>query len=166
MVDIREATILDLPAMLDIYNYAIRHLTATFDIEVQTLDKRKIWFDSHDEKYPLIVAERNGEVVGYCCLSSFRAKPAYSKTTEISIYISQTQQGYGIGSALMKEIIRRAIDLGYHTIIAGITGGNEGSVKLHKKFGFEFVGCFKEVGFKFGEWQDVDFYQLMINNRT
>lgn len=62
----------------------------------------------------------------------------------------------------MDEILKRAAKIGFHAIISGITGGNEASVKLHEKFGFQFVGCFKEVGFKFNEWQDVYFYQLLI----
>jgi L-amino acid N-acyltransferase len=166
MLHIREANLSDLPSMLDIYNDAIRNLTATFDLEEQTLDERKIWFDNHDGKYPLIVAELNSEVVGYSCLSPFRAKPAYSSSTELSIYISPNHRGHGIGVTLMKEILHRAIELGYHTVISGITGGNDVSVKLHKRFRFEFVGCFKEVGLKFGQWQDVHFYQLLINEQS
>jgi L-amino acid N-acyltransferase YncA len=166
MLHIREAVPSDLPAMLEIYNDAIRNLTATFDLEEQTLDERRIWFEKYGGKYPLIVAELNGEVVGYSCLSPFRDKPAYSNSTELSIYISPKHRGHGVGTALMKEILKRAAELGYHTVIGGITGGNEISVKLHEKFGFEYVGCFKEVGFKFGQWQDVHFYQLMITDQS
>lgn len=162
MLSVRDAVLSDLPSMLDIYNDAIRNLTATFDLEEQTLDERQKWFQKYGGRYPLIVAELNGEVVGYSCLSRFREKPAYSDTTELSVYISSNHRGQGIGNALMNEILQRAKELGYHTVIGGITGGNEASVKLHEKFGFQYVGCFKEVGFKFGEWQDVHFYQLMI----
>lgn len=163
MLHIREAILDDLPSLLDIYNYAIENLTATFDIEVQTLEQRRIWFKQYGGNYPLIVAMWEGQVVGYSCLNPFRTKPAYSQTTELSIYISPKHQGLGVGSALMQEILHRARQLAYHTVIGGITGGNEVSVKLHTKFGFEYVGCFKEVGFKFGTWQDVHFYQLMIH---
>jgi L-amino acid N-acyltransferase len=162
MLHIRDAVLSDLPAMLEIYNDAIRNLTATFDLEEQNLDERNNWFEKYGGKYPLIVAEMNGEVVGYSSLSKFREKPAYSHSTELSVYISSTHRGRGVGSALMKEIVHRAVKLSYHTVIGGIVGGNEVSVKLHEKFGFEYVGCFKEVGFKFGEWQDVHFYQLMF----
>ncbi|WP_085520559.1 GNAT family N-acetyltransferase [Tuberibacillus sp. Marseille-P3662] len=164
MVYIREAVLDDLPAMLDIYNDAIRNLTVTFDLEEETLEERRGWFESHGGQYPLIIAELDGEVVGYGCLSAFRDKAAYAYSTELSIYISRYHRGYGIGHSLMKEIISRAAQLGYHTVIGSITAGNEASVHLHKKFGFEFVSRFKEVGFKFGEWQDVDFYQLIITD--
>ncbi|MET3697563.1 phosphinothricin acetyltransferase [Bacillus oleivorans] len=162
MLHIREAVLDDLPAMLEIYNEAVRTLTATFDLEEQTLAERKQWFEKFGERYPLIAAEYNGEVVGYSSLSKFREKPAYSQSTELSIYISSKHRGLGIGSALMTEILQHAKELGYHTVIAGITAGNEGSVKLHEKFGFEYMGRFKEVGFKFGAWQDVLNYQYMI----
>jgi len=110
----------------------------------------------------LIVGEINGDVVGYCSLSRFRDKPAYAKTVESSVYVASEFQGRGIGTLLMREIIRRAMELGYHTIIAGIAAGNESSVKLHTSLGFQYIGSFKEVGFKFGKWQDVLFYQLHL----
>ncbi|WNB90597.1 GNAT family N-acetyltransferase [Bacillus sp. NEB1478] len=164
MIQIREAVQQDLPEILEIYNYAIMNLAATFDLKEQSLEERQIWFDKFNEKYPLIVAVEENKVIGYSCLSPFRDKPAYAKTTELSIYIHWGQQGKGIGNLLMKEILQRADTLGYHTVIGGITGGNEASVHLHKKYGFEFVGCFKEVGFKFEVWQDVHFYQLLLRN--
>lgn len=162
MIQIRDAVINDLPELLEIYNDAVRNLTATFDLKEHSLEQRKVWFHHHGGRFPLIVAILDGNVVGYSCLSAYRDKPAYSKSTELSIYISEKYRGKGIGTSLMKEIIERAKQLGFHTMIGGITGGNEASVKLHEKFGFSFVGRFSEVGFKFGEWQHVDFYQLML----
>jgi L-amino acid N-acyltransferase len=162
MLRIREAEVEDLPEMLAIYNYAIKNWTATFDLEEQTLDQRRIWFNLHGDEYPLIVAEVDGTVAGYCSLSPFKDKKAYEKTVEISIYLSEAYHGFGIGKKLIEEIISRAEQLNYHTIIAVITGGNKASVKLHEKFGFEFAGCLKEVGYKFGEWLDVCYYQLRL----
>jgi phosphinothricin acetyltransferase len=162
MIIIRDAVPQDLPSMLEIYNEAIRNLTATFDLVEQTLEERQIWFNKYGGKYPLIVAELEGAVVGYSCLSRFREKPAYDYTAELSLYISPDQRGRGVGNELMKAILHRAAELGFHTVIGGITGGNVVSMKLHEKFGFEHVGCFREVGLKFGEWQDVHFYQLLL----
>jgi phosphinothricin acetyltransferase len=162
MIHIRRAIQPDLPDILEIYNYAIRNLVATFDLKEQALEERQIWFDKYNDKFPLLVAVEHERVIGYSCISPFRDKPAYAKSTELSIYIHNDRQGKGIGNMLMKEILQLAQQNGYHTVIGGITGGNEASVRLHKKFGFEFVGCFKEVGHKFGEWQDVHFYQLLL----
>ncbi|MEW9502669.1 GNAT family N-acetyltransferase [Jeotgalibacillus marinus] len=164
MVNIREALLSDVPAITKIYNDAILHTVATFDLVEQPLAERMVWFEKYGGKYPLIVAEINGEVAGYSCLNPFRDKDAYEDTTELSIYISPAFQGKGVGKKLMEEIIQHARSLGYHVMIGGITGGNEASVKLHERFGFEFAGCFKEVGYKFDQWQDVHFYQLIIKD--
>lgn len=160
---IRDAESSDLPAILRIYNYAIKHTTATFDLEEQTLSQRMEWFSKYGGKYPLIVAEENGRVMGYSCLSRFREKPAYAGTAESSVYIDKDDWGKGIGKLLVNEIIERAVSLGYHTIVAGITGGNEASERLHLGLGFELVGCFKAVGYKFGQWQDVTFFQRILS---
>lgn len=161
-MNIRDARIEDLPALLDIYNDAIRNLTATFDLVEQTLEERKIWFKKYGGNYPLIVAEFDGEIAGYCGLSPYNSKEAYAKTVEVSIYLSDKYRGNGIGLTLMKEIIQRARELQFHTIIAGITEGNDASVKLHEKFGYEYAGRLKEVGFKFEQWQHVLYYQLIL----
>ena len=165
MLHIRDAVLSDLPGILKIYNDAVRHLTATFDLEEQSLEDRQIWFEEHQGKYSLIVAEINGEVVGYCSLSRFNPKPAYSHTSELSIYISSHHRGYGIGGALMKDILYRAKKNQFHTVVSLITGGNQASFKLHEKYGFTCVGCLKEVGLKFGEWHDVYYYQLKLDEQ-
>ena len=162
MVHIREANISDVPAMAEIYNQAILETVATFDLVPQSMEDREIWFAKYGGQYPLIVAEIEGKIAGYSSLSAFRDKEAYARTTELSIYISPTSQGNGVGKLLMEEILKRAKSLHHHVVIGGITGGNEVSVRLHKRFGFEFVGAFKEVGYKFDEWQDVHFYQLIL----
>lgn len=159
---IREAVLEDLPAMLDIYNDAVKKLTATFDLQPQTLEQRKGWYEQFGKKHPLIVAEIDGQVAGYCSLSKFRDKEAYARTAELSIYLSEAYRGKGMGPALIKEILDIGKKLQFHTIISGITSGNEVSVRIHERFGFEFIGTFREVGFKFGEWQSVDFYQLLL----
>lgn len=162
MIEIREAVIEDLPAILEIYNDAILTTTATFDLEEETLEGRTAWFLHHGDKYPLIVAVKDNHVVGYCCLSQFQEKPAYNPTSELSIYISAAHRGEGIGGKLMEDILFRAPKLGFHAIISGITAGNEASIRLHEKFGFSLVGTLKEVGYKFGEWQDVCYYELIV----
>ncbi|RLL43642.1 N-acetyltransferase family protein [Oceanobacillus piezotolerans] len=165
MITIRDAVFEDLQELVDIYNYAIINLTATFDLEPQTIEERKKWFDAHGGAYPLIVAEETGDVIGYATLSPYNIKSAYKATAELSIYIAPDQQGKGIGTKLMEELLKRAEELSYHTLISGITAGNAGSVRLHKRFGFKLVGTMKEVGFKFGEWQNTDYYQLMIHEQ-
>jgi L-amino acid N-acyltransferase len=160
---VRRARLEDLPRIMEIYNEAVKSSTATFDVHEQTIAQRKRWFLEHDQKHPLIVAELDGEVVGYCSLSKFREKPAYDLTVESSVYVHEANRGRGIGKMLMTEIIQMATDAKYHTIIAGIAGKNEESAKLHESLGFVCVGSLKEVGFKFGKWHDVRYYQLLLS---
>lgn len=153
----------DLGQLTEIYNWAIENTTATFDLVRQSEADRTGWFTSHEGIYPLIVAELDNKAVGYCSLSKFREKEAYVKTVEISVYIHPAYQGRGIGKALVKEILDRAVKLKHHVIMAGITAGNGASVKMHERFGFEQCAHMKEVGKKFGKWQDVLFYQLILD---
>nr|WP_206529645.1 GNAT family N-acetyltransferase [Brevibacillus sp. SYP-B805] len=159
---IRDAEESDLPKLLEIYNHVVRTSPATFDLEEQTLEQRKRWFQKFDKTHPLIVAVENDAVIGYASLSRFREKSAYNQTGESSVYIHHAHQGKGVGRLLMEALLHRAKELGYHVIVAGITGGNEASVRLHERLGFTFVGVFREVGYKFGQYQDVSFYQYTI----
>jgi len=165
-MNIREAVREDLPELLAIYNEAIRTLTATFDLEEQTLEERQAWFEQHGEHYPLIIAEVDNQVAGYCSLSPYQPKAAYAYTAELSIYLSVKFRGKGIGTHLIKEILKRARQLKFHTVIAIITSGNDSSVRLHERLGFTCVGHLQEAGLKFGKWQDVSFYQLMIDENA
>ena len=161
-VVVRDARKSDLPALLEIYNQAVLTSPATFDLKPQTLAQRRAWFAEHGPPHPLVVAEEHGRVIGYASLSQFRDKPGYSRSAEDSVYVHWNFQGKGVGKALMTEILARAAALGYHTVVAGIVPPNEASVRLHKGFGFVYVGNFKEVGFKFSRWQDVAFYQFFL----
>jgi L-amino acid N-acyltransferase len=155
----------DLRDTLDIYNDSILNSTATFDLEAKTLGDWKKWFSGHGRGHPVLVAEVRDKVVGYACLSIFRTKPAYSMSAESSVYVHRDFRGMGVGSALMESIVEKAIELGYHSIVSGIVPPNERSVNLHKRLGFELVGAFPEVGFKFGRWQDVEFFELILPGR-
>ncbi len=163
MVVIRDGRSEDLPHLLSIYNHAVLHTSATFDLEPQTLEQRREWFSHHGPDYPLLVAEDSRGILGYACLSPYRPKPAYGKTVESSVYVDDRYHGQGVGTVLMQELVRRAAQLGYHCVLAGVVGGNEGSARLHEKVGFQHVGCLKEVGFKFGNWHDVHWYELILD---
>ncbi|MDC7721839.1 N-acetyltransferase family protein [Priestia megaterium] len=161
---IRYAKEEDLPMLVEIYNQSVQTSAATFDLTPVTVEQRRSWFNNHisNELFPLIVAEKDGVVAGYASLSSYRDKEAYIQTVELSIYIDKNQQGHGIGKQLMKRILELAKELNHHVVISGITKGNDISIKMHEQFNFTFCGEFKEVGWKFDQWQDVLFYQLIL----
>ena len=161
---IRKAEQRDLPELLDLYNYEAVNSVANLDLNPRTIDEWQVWFDHHNvENHPLYVAEIDGCAVGYCSLSSYRDKEAFRSTVELSIYVSHNFRKRGIAAKLMAFILDDARrDERTHTVVSVITTTNEPSCKLHEKFGFENCGVIKEVGMKFGEYQDIVNYQLLV----
>ena len=161
---IRKAEQKDLVALLDIYNYEVINGVSTLDLNPRTLAERQIWFDQHNvENHPLYIAEMDGCVAGYSSLSSYREKEAYKSTVDLSIYISPDYRKRGIATALMEFILEEAkADARTHSVVSVITAGNEASCKLHEKFGFTFCGTVPQVGMKFGKFQDIVTYSLIV----
>lgn len=148
-----------LPDVLAIYNQEIRTGVATLDLTEQTLAQKTAWFQKNKISFPHLVAIQNEEIVGFCYLSSFREKEACNQTAELTLYIRPDRQGNGIGTKLLKVLIDRAQKGNFHTLISVITGGNDASIQLHKKFNFQFCGELKEIGFKQDRWLSISFYQ-------
>lgn len=162
-MQIRPANINDLQQILDIYNYAITHTTAVYDYKPHTLEMRSQWFtEKQKDGYPVLVAEENGDIKGFCALGSFRAWAAYKFTVENAVYVKESEQGKGIGKLMMQALIEDAKRHGFHTIVAGINADNLPSIRLHEQFGFREVAYFKEVGRKFDRWLDLKFMQLVL----
>ena len=155
MLLIRQARLEDLDAITEIYNDAILNTVVTFDTEPKTIEEQKLWFAEHGPKYPILVAEHEGLVVGWASLSRWSDRCAYSDTAEISLYVREEFQGKGIGKKLIQAIIGEGKNAGLHTVIARIAEGSEVSIHLHKSMGFEHIGVMKEVGRKFGKLLDV-----------
>jgi phosphinothricin acetyltransferase len=164
MLKIRRATVKDLGAVTEIYNEAILKTVATFDTIPKTINEQKPWFEGHDSKHPILVAEQDNAVVGWASLSKWSDRCAYSDTAEISVYVKEEHRGKGIGKSLMQEVLDRGKKAGIHTVIARISESNEASVRLHEAFGFEHVGTMKEVGRKFGKLLDVHIMQKIYES--
>ena len=161
-LSLRLATAADLPAINAIYNHYVPISTATYDYEPFTAEQRAAWFHGRESIHPVIVAERDGEIVGWGSLNVFRAKPGYRFTVEDSVYVHPDCQRTGVGSAILADLIERARVLGLHSIVAGIDATHAPSVALHARFGFVEVARFREVGRKFDRWLDVIFMQLLL----
>ena len=161
---IRKAEQEDLQALLDIYNHEVVNGVATLDLNHRTLEEWQVWFDHHNvENHPLYVGEIEGKIAGYSSLSSYREKEAYKSTVELSIYIAPEFRKRGVATELMGYILEEAkADARTHMVVSVITTGNEASCKLHEKFGFAFCGSVPEVGMKFGKYQDIVTYSLMV----
>jgi len=161
---VRPAIRADLPAILEIYNEAVLNTTASYDYEPQTLEHRVAWFDDHVKNHqPVFVAVDEMErVVGWSSLSRYHDRKGYRFTMENSVYVAADRRGLGIGRMLLKPLIESAQKNGVHAIIAAIDASNQASIRLHASFGFEKVGHFKEVGYKFDRWLDVVYMELVI----
>lgn len=157
----RQAVEGDLNKILEIYNDAVLNSTAVYTYAAQSLEERKLWFQKKNkEKLPILVFEENDLVLGFATFGPFRAWPAYKYTIEHSVYVDSDYRNHGVGTALMKEIIKVANERDYATMVAGIDSCNENSIRMHEKLGFEYSGTIKRAGFKFGKWLDLIFYQL------
>lgn len=155
-VRIRPAMLHDLAAINDIYNFYVRTSTVTFDLDLWTMEERQAWYSHHGERFPILVAETSGQVIGWCSLSPLRAKLGYRFTAEDSIYIKDGWHRQGIGKALLGRLLEEARRLDYHTVVALIgDSANQASSALHQSLGFRLIGIEREVGYKFDRWLDV-----------
>lgn len=160
---IRPARPADLPALLAIYNDAIVHTTASWDLLPLTPVEHAEWYATKTEhRHPILVADAEGEVVGYAAYGPFRAKAGYATTMEHSVYVRNDRRGEGIGRALLVAIIETARANGVHALIGGLSADNEVSLALHRSFGFVEVGRLPEVGRKFDRWLDLVMLQLIL----
>ena len=161
MISIRQATLADQHAILDIYNDAILNTSATFDTEARSYEKQLLWFSGHKKNHPVIVAETEGVIAGWASLSPWSDRCAYETTVEVSVYVHKDYRARGIGSRLLEWVTLEGKKAGNHTVLSRITQGNESSIHIHEKFGYRHVGVMKEVGFKFGKFLDVHMMQLV-----
>jgi L-amino acid N-acyltransferase len=151
-------------AILDIFNEAIVNTTAIYDYAPRTIDNMRAWFNTKAAgNYPVIGAiDVSGELLGFATYGIFRDRPAYKYAIEHSVYVHIDHRGQGIGRSLMQQLITAAQQQEYHTLIGGIDMHNAASIALHEKLGFTHAGTIKQAGFKFGQWLDLGFYQLVL----
>lgn len=151
-------------AILSILNEAIANSTALYDYKPRSLEGMSKWFQAKQAAgFPVIGAvSPAGELFGFASYGTFRAWPAYKYSVEHSVYVHQDHRGEGVGRALMQQLIARATEQQFHTMIGGIDASNAASIALHERLGFTHAGTIRQVGFKFGRWLDLAFYQLIL----
>jgi phosphinothricin acetyltransferase len=158
---IRKAEFSDLPRITEIYNQAVVNTTATMDTEKRTEIEGKRWFQQHEGKYPVLVAEWGGTFAGWGSLSPWSDRIGYSRTVELSFYVREEFRGKGIGKKLMEALLAEGARYGFHSILSRITSDNQVSLGIHRIFGFREVGVLKDVGRKFDRWHDVIIMELL-----
>ena len=152
----------DLSAMLDIYNYYVLQTTATFHEQAQDLAGMRSIACHADPRYRTWVIRRQENIVGYVLLTQFKSRSAYAATAEVTVYLQPDQTGQGIGRLAIGHVETAAREIGFHALVAGITGTNTASLGLFAACGYEKVAHYREVGRKFGAWLDVVYYEKII----
>lgn len=159
---IRLATREDAGIINDIQNHYVLHSTATFLTEPQTLEQRLAWLDGRSQAHPVTVAQADASIVGWGALETFRSRPAYRHTAELSIYVHHEWHRRGIGRAILADLLARARALGHHTLVGGCCRESTAVIALLEGSGFSRVAHFREVGRKFDRWLDVVFLQRVL----
>jgi L-amino acid N-acyltransferase YncA len=161
---IRPSTQADLPAIARIYGHAVLHGTGTFELDVPdeaTMAERRA--DVLDKGLPWLVAERQGQVLGYAYANHFRPRRAYRFCLEDSIYLDEAARGQGVGRLLLAELLAQCEARGARQMLAVIgDSANAGSIGVHRACGFEDAGLFKAAGWKLGRWLDVVLMQKSL----
>jgi L-amino acid N-acyltransferase len=150
--------------ILAIFNEAIENSTALYDYKPRAASSMVVWFDAkRTAGFPVIgIEDGAGKLLAFGSYGSFRAWPAYKYTVEHSVYVHNEHRGRGLGRIVMGELIAAASERGVHAMIGGIDAANGGSIALHERLGFTHAGTLRQVGFKFGRWLDLAFYQLLL----
>jgi phosphinothricin acetyltransferase len=152
----------DIPFICDIYNYYIKNSTATFEedpVDETEVDKK---VKEVTKNYPWIVFEENDIVTGYSYAYKWKNRAAYKNSAESAVYVHKDYFGKGMGNKLLEKLIEEVKSRNIHCLIGGIALPNEPSIALHEKFGFKKCAMFKEVGFKFGRWIDVGYWEKIF----
>ena len=166
-VSIRPATAADIPAIARIYAHAVRHGTASFELDPpdeaeMARRQQALW----DGGFPYLVAESDGAVTGYAYAAPFRPRPAYRHTVEDSVYVAPEAFRRGIGRGLLDALIAEATERGFRQMIAVIGDSTlqGSSIALHAAAGFRMIGTIDAVGYKFGRWLDSVYMQRALGS--
>lgn len=160
---IRAVTKTDTSSIARIYNHYIRETTVTFEEkEISPKEIQSRIQKVEAAELPWLVAEDDTQIVGYAYATKWKERSAYRFSVEISVYVSHQHHGNGWGSKLYEALFAVLRKQDVHLVIGGITLPNDASIALHEKFGMEKVAHFKEIGFKFGQWLDVGYWQLKL----
>ncbi len=145
-----------------IYNHHVTTSTATTDLVPRSVEEQRSWMSQRSGAHGVVVADRDGVVVGFASLSAYRERPGYRTTVEDSVYVDPAHQGLGVGRLLLGAIVELARVHGFHAVMARVVVGHEASLRLHQSLGFADVGIEREVARKFTTWLDVAVLQLLL----
>jgi len=160
---LRTAAAADGAGVARIYNHHVANTVVTFETEpVEAGEMGRRIEEALDASLPWLVADVAGTVAGFAGASKWKGRCAYRYSVESTVYVDPDHTGRGLGSLLYSKLIDEVRARGMHAMLGGISLPNDASVRLHEKLGFEKVGHFREVGYKFDRWVDVGYWQLIL----
>ena len=152
----------DAAAIAAIYNHHVVNTIVTFEeTPVDDAEMRRRIADI-DASHAWFVAQDGARVAAYAYASAWRARSAYRRSVETTVYVASDAMGRGLGTKLYEALLRELAQRGFHCAMGGIALPNAGSVALHERMGFAKVAHFREVGWKLGRWIDVGYWQRML----
>jgi phosphinothricin acetyltransferase len=163
---IRLAEERDAEAIQRIYAPFVLQTAVSFEIEPPSADEMRSRIAATLARLPWLVCERQENVIGYAYASPHRARAAYGWSVDVTIYIHEEHRRHGVGRALYTSLLAALRLQGFYNAYAGVTLPNPGSVGLHEAMGFQPVGIYRDVGYKFGKWHDVGWWQLALRDRS
>lgn len=156
----------DVEHILNIYKPYILQSSISFERQIPSLEEFQQRFDEYTAIYPWLVSEVEGRIVGYAYASPHRERRSYFWSTEVTVYVDQKYQRNKVGSSLYCSLFQLLKHQGFRNAIAGVTLPNPSSEAIHQSLGFSKIGIYKNVGFKFGQWHDVAWYQMQLNDKN
>lgn len=155
----------DGPALADIYRPAVTDYATSFELDPPDGDEMARRAARCMERTPWLVYERDGAVIGYAYAGTHRERAAYQWSVEVSAYVHHAAHRQGIGRALYASLFAALVVQGFRNAYAGVTLPNEASVRLHTSVGFTPVGVYRGIGYKFGAWHDVGWFERALAPR-
>lgn len=152
----------DAASICEIYNHYVRNTPITFEespVAPRDMEARILHVA---ERLPWLVCEEDGELIGYSYASPWKQRSAYRHSVEVTVYLHPTRVGKGKGSEMLSALLAELRNRHIHSVIGGVALPNPASVALLEKFDLRQVAHFREVGYKFGQWIDVGYWQLAL----
>jgi L-amino acid N-acyltransferase YncA len=166
-ISIRFARPDDAEAVCTIYNQGIEDRIATLETELRSPAERRQWLVRRGPRHPVIVAEHDGQMIGWGSLNPFNPRPAYDFVADFSLYVRRDWRGRGVGRQLLERLMSLARDLGYHKMVLATFPFNVAGLTLYQRLGFTTVGVYREQGRLDGRWVDVLVMEkLLEDDRT
>lgn len=162
-LDTRLATPADAAGIAAIYNEGIADRVATFETEPRTPEQIAAQLADKGDRFPTVVAERDGQLVAWAAAGPYRSRPAYAGVAEHSVYVARSARGTGAGRAALEALCRAYAERGFWKIVSRIFPENTASLGLHERCGFRVVGVYRRHGKLEGEWRDCVIVERLLD---